>query len=202
MVDGAAAKDLIVLGVVLGQSIRIFEGVDHAYPFDRGLDRALDALRRFQIEGVQHGRHHIDGMGILGTRFALGLDACGPVDDEGIGNAATVDFFFPAAERGVACVRPTPRIMVVRTRAAQLVDHLQIFLEILRGEIEEIVLIQTADLAPFGTGAVIGNEHDQRIIQLADLFQEVQNTAEMMVGMGDKTGVNFHHARVQSFFIF
>ena len=76
-------------------------------------------------EQVEHGRHHVDDVRVLGAHLALGLDARRPGDDEGVAGAAAVGLALPAAERRVAGQRPAPRVVVEVLGAADLVDDLR-----------------------------------------------------------------------------
>ena len=60
----------------------VVERVGEAEALDRRLGYALDGGRRLDAQRFQHGRDHVDGVGVLGADFALGLDALGPVHDE------------------------------------------------------------------------------------------------------------------------
>ena len=52
--------------------------------------------------------------------------------------------------------------------AAELVDLRQALLERLLGVVEELRLVGGAGDAAFGAGAVVGDDHDQRVVELAD----------------------------------
>ena len=48
-----------------------------------------------------------------------------------------------------------------------------------------------------GAGAVVGDEHDQRVVELADRLQEVEQAAVVMVGVRQEAGEDLHHAGVE-----
>ena len=50
------------------------EGVGEADAFDRRLGDPADFGRRLDPEGVEDGRDHVDGVGVLAADFASRLD--------------------------------------------------------------------------------------------------------------------------------
>jgi hypothetical protein len=50
---------------------------------------------------------------------------------------------------------------------------------------------------PLGRGAVVGDDHDDRVLELADLLERVQDAAEVMVGVVHEAGEDLHHPRVE-----
>ena len=57
---------------------------------------------------------------------------------------------------------------------ADLVDQRKAVLEGLRRVVEELRLVGGAGRAALGAGAVVGDQHDDRVVQLAALTEEVQ----------------------------
>ena len=51
--------------------------------------------------------------------------------------------------------------------------------------------------AALGRGAVVGDDHDQRVVELADLLERVEDAAEVVVGVRDEAGEDLHHPGVQ-----
>lgn len=123
------AKHLEVLRDVLGGRVGIVKGVGEADTLDGRLGDALDARWRLNAQCIQHRRHHVDGVGVLGADCSPGLDTLGPVDDEWVTDAAAIGLAFPAAEGRVAREGPAPGIVVEGLRPAQLVQLLQALLE-------------------------------------------------------------------------
>ena len=173
------------------------EGVGEADPVDRRLGHAADALRRFDAQGFQDRRDEIDDVPILRPHFAARLDALGPGDDARVGGAAPVGLALPAAEGRVAGVGPAPGIVVVGLDAAQLVEHLEVVFERFLHIVEEEHLVERADRTALGAGAVVGDDHDQGVVQLADLFQEVEDAPEVVIGEADEAGIDFHETGIQ-----
>jgi len=55
--------------------------------------------------------------------------------------------------------------------------------------------------APLGRGAVIGDQHDDRVLQLAQLPEVAHKTADLRIGVREEPGVHLHHARVDALLI-
>ena len=55
--------------------------------------------------------------------------------------------------------------------------------------------------AAFGARAVVADEHDQRVVELSDGFEEVEEPAVLVIGMREEAGEDFHHARVELLFV-
>src|SRR5512139_422115 len=106
------------------------------------------------------------------------MDALRPRYDARVCGTAPVGLALPAAERRVAGVGPAPGVVVARLHTAQLVDHLEVIFKGFLDIVEEEHLVERTDRSTLGTGAVVGDNHDQRIIILADLFQEVEDAPE------------------------
>jgi hypothetical protein len=88
--------------------------------------------------------------------------------------------------------------VVVRLRATQLVDLREVLVEALRHLVEEQHLVERSGDAALGRGAVVGDHHDQRVVELADLLERVEDATEVVVGMGDEAGVDLHHPGVEA----
>ena len=144
----------------------------------------------------QHRGHHIDGMRILGAHLAPGFHTLGEVHDERIADPTPIGFTLPAAERRVTGPGPAPGIMVEGGRVAQFVDVFQVRLQIFFDVIEEQVFVDRTGRSAFGAGAVVGDQHDQGVLKLADRFQEVEQAAHMEVGVFHETGEDLHHVGV------
>ena len=158
---------------------------------------AADALRRFNAQGFQNRRDEVDDVAIMRAHLAARLDALGPRDDARVGGAAPVGLALPAAEGRVAGVGPAPGVVVEGLDAAQLVDHLEVIFQRFLDIVEEEHLVERADRTALGAGAVVGDDHDQRIVQLADLFQEIEDAPEVIIGEAHEAGIDFHHAGIQ-----
>ena len=134
----------------------------------------------------------VDAVPVLRPQLASGLDPLGPRHDARVGGAAPVGLALPAAERRVARVGPAPRVMVAGLHAAQLVDHLEVGFERLLHVVEEEHLVERADRAALGAGAVVRDDHDERVVQPADLLEELHDATEVVVGEAEEAGVDLH----------
>jgi hypothetical protein len=119
------------------------------------------------------------------------------MDDERIADAAAIGLALPAAEGRVAREGPAPGIVIEGRRASELVDLLQVFLERVGDVVEELVLVDRSGRPAFRACAVVGDEHDQRVVPFADRLEEIEEPAIVMVGMGQETGEHLHHAGIK-----
>ena len=125
--------------------------------------------------------------------LAAGRDAGWPVHQERVARAAAVGLALPAAERRVAGPGPAPRVVVEGVGPAELVDLGQAVLQRLRGVVEELRLVGGAGRPALGARPVVGDHHDQGVVQLAGLAQEVQQPADRGVGVGQEPREHLHH---------
>ena len=75
---------------------------------------------------------------------------------------------------------------------ADLVDQLEAFLQRLLGVVEELRLVGGPGGPAFGAGAVVGDDHDQRVVQLAKLAQVIDRPPDLVIGVGQETGEDLH----------
>ena len=174
VVKRAVAHHLEVLRDVFGWGLRVTEGVGEADAFNRRLGDAANGGGRLDAQQIEHSGHHVDGVGVLRADFAFRLDAFRPLDDEGIAGAAAIGFALPAAERRVSRPGPAPGVMVVGGGSAKLVDGFQVVLERFGNVVEEEIFVDRSGRPAFGTGAVVGKHHDQRVVELADPLEEIE----------------------------
>ena len=153
---------------------------------------------RLDAQQVQNRGHHVDDVRVLGADLAPGRDPARPGDDERIAGAATVGLPLPPAERRVPGPGPAPRVVVEVLGAADLVDQLEAFLQRLLGVVEELRLVGGPGGPALGTGAVVGDDHDQGVVQLAELAQELDQPPDLVIGVGQETGEDLHHPAVEA----
>ena len=197
VVDGAVTEHLEILDTVPGRGGRVVEGMGEADPVQRRLGHAPDRGGRLEAERVQDRRDHVDDVRILGAYLAARADPPRPVHQERVGGAAAVGLPLPPAERRVARPGPPPRVVVEGGWAAEFIDLGEAVLQRFGRVVEELQLVGGARRAALGAGPVVRNDHDQRVVELPDLLQEVEQTADVMVGVGQETGVHLHHPRRQ-----
>ena len=197
VIDRTMAEHLEILGVVIAGCFYVIEGMGETDPIDGRLGHAADAIRRFHAKGFQNCRDEVDDVRVMRSYLAFCLDTLRPGDDARVGRAAPVGLALPAAEGRVAGIGPAPGIVVVGLDAAQLIEHLEVILERFLHVVEEEHLVERADRPALGAGAVVGDDHDQRIVQLADIFQELEDAPEVVVGEADEAGIDLHEPGIQ-----
>ena len=148
---------------------------------------------RLDAQQVQDRGHHVDDVRVLGADLAAGRDPPRPGDDERIAGAAPVGLPLPPAERRVPGKGPAPRVVVEVPGAADLIDQRQAFLQRLLGVVEELRLIRGPGRAALGAGAVVGDDHDQGVVQLPERAQELHQPPDLVIGVGQETGEHLHH---------
>src|SRR5215203_4489531 len=140
-------------------------------------------------------------MRVLRPHLSSCRDPVRPVNDERVADAAAIGLTLPAAEGSVARPRPAPSVVVEELRATQFVERGEVLLQRLRHEVEELVLVDRPSRAAFGAGAVVGDEHDQGVVQLAYSLEKVYEPPDVVVGVLKEAGEDLHHSRVQSAFV-
>ena len=117
--------------------------------------------------------------------------------DERIADAAAVCFPLPAPERGVARERPAPGVVVEVLRPAEIVDRRQVLLEIVGHVVEELVLVDGSGGPAFGTRAVVGDQHDQCVVELSEALQELEQSSNLVIHVLAEAREHLHHAGVE-----
>ena len=135
---------------------------------------------------------------VLLAHLPLRGDALWPADDERVRDSAAVGLALPAPERRVARPGPAPWVVVEVLRAADLVDRGEAVRERFGCVVEELRLVGRPGRAALGARAVVGDHHDQRVVELADRLEVVQQPADLVVGVREEPGEDLHHPRVQT----
>ena len=146
---------------------------------------------------IEHGRNHVDGVGVLCANLAFGLDGVGPVHDEGIADAAAIGLAFPAAEGRVARPSPAPGIVIEVIGSTQFIDSSQVCFERVGHIVEKEIFVDRAGGSALRTGAIVRDHHNQRVLELVDLLEEVEQAADVVVCVLQEPGEDFHHAGVE-----
>ena len=195
-VNAAIAHDLEILGLVSALGLGILEGIKHAHAFNRSLDGAVDALWFGQTRGFEHSGSNINDMVPLRTNLVGGFDPLRPRDDHAIACAAIVrrNLLSPH-ERRITRDGPARGHVRKSRRSAPLVVMLEHLLHRLRNAIEIGKLVEHAQHAALGAGAVVADDvEDQRVIELAYLANGIEQPADLVVAIFSKGGINFHLA--------
>ena len=182
---------------MLARRLGVVERARQAHALDRRLRHAPNGGGRLYAERIEHGGHHVDDVGVLRPHLAARPHALGPGQDERIADAAAVSLALPAAERRVAGVRPAPREMVEDLGPADIVDGGQPGLDRVWNIVEEPDLADRSCRTALGAGAVVGDQHDQRVVVLADVFEELDQLADVVISVLEEACEHLHHPRVQ-----
>ena len=127
--------------------IGIGERRSEAGPLHRRLGDSVDRRRALHAEDIEYGGNHVDHVGELRADLTLRLDALGPVDDQGYGNAAASRLALPATKGRVSGPGPATDNGRERIRPPPIVDRRRRHLERDRHIVEEHHLVGNAVLA-------------------------------------------------------
>ena len=137
----------------------------------------------------------VDHVVPLRAHLALGLDAVRPVHDERVARTAVVrgDLLGPL-ERRVAGVRPAGVEVVVGVLAAEsLVEARELVLDLVRQTVEHDHLVEGAGQAALGAAAVVAPDvEEQRVVELAQLLERVDDAADLVVGVRGEAREDLH----------
>src|SRR5262245_21584062 len=106
-------------------------------------------------------------MAVLCADLTPGLEALRPDDHERIRDAAAVGFALPAPERRVPGMRPAPGVVIEVLRATEVVDRRDVLREVVGYVVEELALVHRPVRTAFCAGAVVGDDHDERVLVFA-----------------------------------
>jgi len=72
--------------------------------------------------------------------------------------------------------------------ASPAIDHLEVVLQALWGEVEEEAFIARAVFASLRARAIVRHTDDDRVVELAQPLNEVDQASEVMIGLGEEPG--------------
>ena len=144
--------------------------------------------------GVENGWDEVDRVVVLVADLALGLDAGRPRDDARVARAAVELVALPHLERRVERHRPAVRVMVVRLRAAELVEERHVGLDGVGDAVRELHLVDRAVRAALAGGAVVGDEDHEGVLAPAELLEEAEQAPDLVVGVREESRVDLRHA--------
>src|SRR5262249_33927565 len=142
-----------------------------------------------------NGRDDVDAVVPLRAQLALGLYSLRPGDDHAVPGAPVVagDLLGPL-KRGTHRIRPADRVVVVCLPRADVVRPIEHLLDVLGHAVEKRHFVEQPLEAAFGAGAVVaGDVDDQRAIELTKLFDRFHHAADVVIGLFQVPGVDFHH---------
>ena len=134
-------------------------------------------------EGEESG-DDVDEVSRSMPEFAFVLNAGGPVNDEGGADAAFVVPVFVELERGVGGGGPAGSEAEIGGGGAK------------RGG--AIMPAAADDL--FGGGTVVGGEEDDRVVELFERFEAVDDAGNFRIHTGDHGGVDLHFLGLEALF--
>ena len=73
----------------------------------------------------------------------------------------------------------------------------QVLLDLVGQPVEDLVLVHGAVRPAFTGRAVVRDEHDQRVVELAGLLEVVEQPPDLVVGVAEEAGVDLRHAAEQ-----
>jgi hypothetical protein len=91
--------------------------------------------------------------------------------------------------------------MVVGARAAENVQILEVVLDLVWDPVEVRVLVDRSTGATLARRAVVGYEHDHRVVELAALLEVVEQPADLVVGVAEEAGIDLGHASEQALLV-
>ena len=192
--DTARPEHGVELGLLAGLGSRIIQCGFETHPFERLLRDRLHGLRWGDAQQVIHGRGDIADVDVVVTELAVCANSLGPGDDRGIGDATLVG--------GVALVelvgrverhRPADRVVVVGLRAAEFVVAPHAVLDGVDEAVEELDFVDRPVGSALAAGAVVGDHHDDCVVQLTGILQIVQDPADLGIGVGQEAGEHLGH---------
>ncbi len=136
-------------------------------------------------------------MVVLLADLAACRDAGWPGDDARVTGSAVELVALPHLERRVEGHRPTVRVMVVGLRAAEIVEEREVVLDRVGDPVEELHLVDRPVRATFTRGAVVRDEHDQRVVPIAELLEIPEQPPDLIVGVREEPGVDLGHSAEQ-----
>ena len=144
--------------------------------------------------GFEYGGSDVDDVVPLRADFVGCGDVFGPGDDQGIARAAVVGRNLLGPHEGrVAGDGPAGGHVRIGGGAAPLVVVLEHVRHSLLNAVEVGDLVEHAVHAALGAGAVVAEDvEDERVVELAHLFEGVEEAADFVVAVFAEGGVDLH----------
>ena len=118
----------------------------------------------------------------------FGRHACRPVHDHRHVHAALVGVLLVPLERGVAALRPSPRVVGVAVGAADVVDARDGDVGRLEDAVEELHLVHHTERAALLAGPVVGEQDEDRVVELTHRLQSIDKATDLVVGVVEERG--------------
>ena len=188
VIDGAVAEHLEVLRGVRGGrvGVRLVPGVGHAHAFDGKLLDAVDRIGCRDAGSFEDSRHDVDDVVKLAADAAHVVDVAGPRHGHALRRPAEMRrHLLHPLERRVE--RPRPSCRKVRESplgAPELIPE-ELVLDRHGNAIEGRELVRRAVDHAFAAGAVVAADvDDQRVVELTEVFDGLDDAADLVVGVG------------------
>ena len=188
MIDGAVAEHLEILRGAPGRrlGVRLVPRIGHAHAVHRTL---LDAVDRFGLRNagrLEDGRRDVDDVVELTADAAHVVDVAGPGHGHALGRSAEVRrHLFHPFERRVH--RPRPGRGEMRECPLRSPERIpeKLVLDRHGHAIEGCELVRRAVEHSLRARTVVAADiDDQRVVELAEVFNGLDDAADLMVGVG------------------
>ena len=196
--DRAVTEHFVVLPLFSVCCIGIIERIHHRNTIEWLLLHTVIGFRHLDARSLHDGRRDIADVMVLTPDLALCFDAVRPVNDQCVSLTTTVFALLEIAKRGVACHRPAGVIMRIGVLSAPVIKMTHIRVEWGLHPIQYVSLIECAGQATFATGAIVGSNENQCVVQLANTLELLQYPANLMIDMFHLRGEGFHLPCIQS----
>ena len=169
------------------------EQVAEADAVDARLRHVLDLVGRLDPHQFEHGGHDVDGVDeLMADASGPGRESGRPRDDAGIGDTALVHLALPALEGRVARHGPSPRVVVVGERSTDLVQTVVHLGETGGVKIGHPDVVDRSLRSTFGAGAVVRDQDEDGVVELARLLEECHQATDLGVGVREESGEALH----------
>ena len=178
---------------------RIIKGSFETHAVERLLRDPGDLIGWSDSQQVVDRGRDIADVDVVVAYLAVRLDSVGPADDCGVGDTALVG--------GVALVqlvgrverhRPTYGVMRVGVGAAEMVDVLDALFDGVDIAVEELHLVDRPVGPALAAGTVVGDHHDDGVVELPGLLEIVEDAADLLIGVGQEAGEHLGHPAEQA----
>ena len=194
---GPMPDHLEVLAVPCRRRVGVVEDLSDAGAVIGHLLHAVVGSLRGHPHQVEEGGGDVDGVDELGPDGTGVGNPVRPGDDQGGTHPAGVGVLLVPAQGGVGGLRPSPGDVGLRVRSADGVEALQVELDgaepVLFVGDDVGAAVRSALLA----GAVVGEHHDDGVVEAPDRVEELHQPAQLRVGVVEHRRVRLLEAGEQ-----
>ena len=182
------AHHLEVLHPRVARHLGRVEGGRHRHAGDRELVDTAVGRGRLRTDQFVDRRDDVGHVLELVAQSAAIGDTVRPVDDQRHVDATLVGVLLVPLERGVAGLRPTPRIVGVAVGAADVVETRDRLVGRLDQQVEVLHLVQYAERSTLLARAVVREEQEQRVVHLSEGLEGGHQPTDLVVGVLEERG--------------